>query len=141
MVNVWIIIFLVLLFIELASVNLITIWFSLGALGAWITTNFTDNITIQIIVFIVVSVISLIVTKPIIQKLRVRKIEATNLDRVIGEEGVVTKEITKNSYGEVKVKGSIWTATAKEKITKGSQVKVLKIEGVKLLVEKLKEEK
>lgn len=140
MVNIWLIIFLVLLFIELITINLVSIWFSLGALASYISTYFTDNMTIQIIVFIVVSIVALIVTKPLIKKIRVRKIQPTNLDRVIGQEGVVTKEISRNSFGEVKVKGSIWTATAKEEITKGTQVKVLKIEGVKLLVEKVKEE-
>lgn len=141
MVNMWFIIFLVLLFIELITINLVSIWFALGSLAAYISTYFTDNITIQIIVFIVVSIVTLIVTKPLIKKFRVREIQPTNLDRVIGQEGIVTKEISKNSFGEVKVKGSIWTATAKEEITKGTQVKVLKIEGVKLLVEKVKEEK
>ena len=140
MVNIWLIIFLVLLFIELITINLVSIWFSLGALASYISTYFTDNMTIQIIVFIVVSIVALIVTKPLIKKIRVRKIQPTNLDRVIGQEGVVTKEISRNSFGEVKVQGSIWTATAKEEITKGTQVKVLKIEGVKLLVEKVKEE-
>ena len=141
MVNVWIIVFLILLFIELVTINLVTIWFALGSLAAYITTFFTDNITIELIVFIVVSIVTLIMTKPLVKKLRNRKIVATNSDRVIGMEGVVTKDILKNSFGEVNIKGSIWTATAKEEITKETQVKVLKIEGVKLLVEKIKEEK
>lgn len=141
MVETWFIIFLALLFIELCSINLISIWFAVGALGGIITSTITDNVTIQIIVFIVVSIVSLIITKPIVKKLRKRKIEPTNLDRVIGKEGVVTKDISKDSYGEVKVDGSIWTATSKEKLKKDSQVKVLKIDGVKLVVEKMKEEK
>ena len=140
MVDIWIIIFLVLLFIELVTINLVSIWFAIGALASAISTYFTDNITIQIIVFIVVSVIALIITKPIVKKLRVRKIEPTNLDRIIGKEGVVTKEISKNTYGEVNVKGSIWTATSKKEIKMGASIKVLKIEGVKLLVEEIKEE-
>lgn len=140
MVDIWIIIFLVLLFIELVTINLVSIWFAIGALASAISTCFTDNITIQIIIFIVVSVIALIITKPIVKKLRVRKIEPTNLDRIIGKEGVVTKEISKNTYGEVNVKGSIWTATSKKEIKKGASIKVLKIEGVKLLVEEIKEE-
>ncbi len=140
MVETWFIIFLVLLFIELITVNLVTIWFALGALGALLTSFATSNITIQIVVFIIVSIISLLITKPFVKKLRTRKIIPTNLDRVIGKTGVVTKEISKNSYGEVKVGGSIWTATSKEKISKDSQIKVLKIEGVKLVVEKNKEE-
>ena len=140
MVEIWFMLFILLLFIELITINLVTIWFVLGALLAIITTFITDNITIQIIVFIVSSVISLIITKPFIKKIRKRKITPTNLDRVIGKVGIVTKEITKDTYGEIKVGGNIWTATSKEKIEKGSKAKVLKIEGVKLIVEKIKEE-
>ena len=140
MVEIWFMLFVLLLFIELITINLVTIWFVLGALLAIITTFITDNITIQIIVFIVSSVISLIITKPFINKIRKRKITPTNLDRVIGKSGLVTKEITKDTYGEIKVEGNIWKATSKEKIEKGSKAKVLKIEGVKLIVEKIKEE-
>ncbi len=139
MIGIWVIIFLVLLFIELITVNLVTIWFVLGALSAIITTFITDNVTIQIIIFIIVSIISLVITKPFVNKLRKRKITPTNLDRVIGQIGIVSKDITKNSYGEVKVGGSIWTATSKDEIKKDSQVKVLKIDGVKIVVEKIKE--
>lgn len=140
MVETWFIIFLVLLLIELVTINLVTIWFAIGAVTALATACITDNVTIQIVVFIIISTISLLVTKPVIKRLRTRKIIPTNLDRVVGKIGVVTKEITKDNYGEVKVDGSIWTATSKKKIKKDSQVKVLKIEGVKLLVEKVEEE-
>lgn len=140
MVEIWFIIFLVLLFIELITINLVTVWFAIGAIAALLTALLTNNVTIQIVVFIIISVIALLVTKPIIKKLRTRKITPTNLDRVVGKIGVVTKDITKDNYGEVKVSGSIWTATSKKKINKDSRVKVLKIEGVKLLVEKVEEE-
>lgn len=135
MLETWFIIFLVLLFIELITINLVSIWFAIGSLGAIVTTFATDNITIQVLIFIVVSIISLLITKPFVKKIRTRKIIPTNLDRVIGKTGVVTKEIQENTYGEVKVGGSIWTATSKKNIKKESKVKVLKIEGVKLLVE------
>lgn len=139
MIEIWFILFLSLLFLELITINLVSIWFAIGALAALITASITDYVVIQMIVFILISVISLLVTKPIVQKLRRRSITPTNLDRVIGKNGVVTKEITKNSYGEVKVEGSIWTAKASQRIQEKSQVKVLKIEGVKLLVEEVKE--
>lgn len=141
MVGVWLISFLLLLFIEVITINLVTIWFALGSLAALITTILTDNVNIQVIVFIVVSAVSLIITKPLVAKLRKRKITPTNLDRVIGKEGVVIKDISKNSYGGVKVGGSVWTATSTKNIKKDSQVKVLKIDGVKLVVEKIEEEK
>lgn len=141
MIEVWFILFLALLFLELITINLVSIWFAIGAVASLITASLTDNVMIQIIVFILVSIMALLITKPIVKKLRKREITPTNLDRVIGKIGVVTKGISKNSYGEVKVEGSIWTAKAEKKIKEKSQVKVLKIEGVKLLVEEVKEEK
>lgn len=140
MIEVWFILFLVLLFLELITINLVSIWFAIGALGALLTASLTNNVVIQVIVFIILSVIALLITKPLVKKLRKRKITPTNLDRVIGKVGVVTKEISRDSYGEVKVEGNIWTAKSNKKIKKESQVKVLKIEGVKLLVEEIKEE-
>ena len=65
--------------------------------------------------------------------------EKTNLDRVIGENALVTLEIDKNKIGEVKVDGKKWSAISNKKIKEGSTVKVLSIEGVKLKVEEVKE--
>lgn len=140
MVELWFIVFLILLLIELCTINLVSIWFAIGTLGALVTAYFIDNIMVQIVVFILLSVIALLITKPFVAKVRKRKIIPTNLDRVIGKEGVVTKEILKNSYGEVKVSGNKWTATSKKEIKEGKEIKVLKIEGVKLLVEEIEED-
>lgn len=132
----WFIAFVILLVIELVTVNLVTIWFAIGAVAAIITTIFTDSILIQSIVFVVVSVIALLITKPLIKKFKKFEVEPTNSDRVIGKIGDVTKKIGKNKYGEVKVYGNTWTASSKEVIEVGERVKVLSIDGVKLIVEK-----
>ena len=137
----WMIIFLVLLFIELVTVNLVSIWFDVGAFAAFLTTYITDSLTVQIITFIVVSSISLILTKKIVKKIKGGKVEATNLDRVIGKIGVVTEEITKLEPGEVKVDGKKWSAVSTKKISEGSKVEILSIDGVKLNVKEVKEEK
>ena len=134
----WFIAFVVLLLIELVTVNLVTIWFAIGAVAAIITTIFTDSVLIQSIVFVVVSVIALLITKPLIKKFKKFEVEPTNSDRVIGKVGDVTKKIEKNKYGEVKVYGNTWTASSKEVIEVGERVKVLSIDGVKLVVEKEK---
>ena len=134
----WFIAFVVLLIIELVTVNLVTIWFAIGAVAAIITTIFTDSILIQCIAFVVVSVISLLITKPLMKKFKKFEVEPTNSDRVIGKVGDVTKKIDKNKYGEVKVYGNTWTASSKQVINVGERVKVLSIDGVKLVVEKEK---
>ncbi len=141
MTLIWFGLALALIVIELITVNLVTIWFAIGAILALITASITDNVVLQLIVFIVTSIISLLLTKSFVQKIKKRGIEPTNLDRVVGKTGIVTKEISKNAYGEVKVEGSIWTAKSNQTIKEKSQVKVLKIDGVRLLVEEVKEEK
>ena len=134
----WFIAFVILLVIELVTVNLVTIWFAIGAVAAIITTIFTDSILIQCIVFTVVSVISLLITKPLIKKFKKFEVEPTNSDRVIGKVGEVTQKIGRNKYGEVKVYGNTWTASSKQVINVDERVKVLSIDGVKLVVEKEK---
>ncbi len=135
----WFIAFIVLLFIELVTINLVSIWFAIGSLAAFVTTFLTDNILIQIVVFVTFSVFSLLLMKPVIKKLKTREIIPTNLDRVLGKRAEVIKRITEDEYGEVKVMGSVWTATAKETLEVGQKVKVKSIDGVKLIV--CKEEK
>ena len=133
---IWFIVFLVMLIIEIATVNIVSIWFAIGALAAMLTANFTDSIVIQLVVFIVVSILSLLITKPLVKKFKGFEITPTNSDRVIGKTGEVTKKIGKNNYGEVEIFGNTWTATSKGEIEVGEKVKVLNIDGVKLIVEK-----
>lgn len=140
MSEIWFVIFLALLFFELITVNLVSIWFAIGSFAALITSFYTENITIQVIVFVVVSIIALALTNKVTNRLRKRKIVPTNLDRVVGQIGIVTKDITKDEYGEVKVKGSIWTASANKPIKKASYIKVERIDGVKLIVKEQKED-
>ena len=130
----WFIIFIVLLFIELITVNLVTIWFAIGAVAALVSTIFTDSFVLQLCVFSIISVLALLLTKPIIKKFKGFEVIPTNFDRVIGMTGVVTKKITKNQYGEVKVFGNLWTASSDHLIDVDKKVKVLGIDGVKLIV-------
>lgn len=135
----WFVTFIILLFIELITVNLVSIWFAIGAIAALICSVFTDLIQVQLLVFGIVSIIALFVTKPVVKKLRKRNIQATNLDRVLDMEGVVTEDIIPNEIGEVKVDGKRWSAISGEKIVKGSIVEITKIDGVKLIVKEKKE--
>lgn len=140
MTTIWLIAFLGLLLVEFLTVGLVSIWFALGALAALITTFITDSVVIQVFVFVVVSIISLLVTRPIMKKFKVNGFEPTNTDRVIGKVAEVTKEIKPNSYGEVIIFGDEWMAASKEKIAVGEKVVIEKIEGAKLIVKKEGEE-
>lgn len=140
MTTVWLIAFLGLVFLEFATINLVSIWFAIGALASLIVSFYVENTTIQIAVFVVVSLISLLLTKKFVSKVRKKEPEKTNLDRVIGRIGVVTSEISKLEPGEVKVDGKRWSAISTKKIKVGSKVEILAIDGVKLSVKETKEE-
>lgn len=130
----WFILFIMLLLIEIVTVNLVSIWFALGSISALIATFFTDSLFIQVLVFVLVSIVTLLVTKPLIKKFRKVEVIPTNLDRVIGKKGVVIKKISPDEFGEVKVLGTVWTAVSDSDIEVGSNVLVEKIDGVKLIV-------
>lgn len=138
----WIILFLVLLFIELATVNLVSIWFAIGAVAAFVTSFITDSVVIQLLVFVVVSVVTLFLTMPMVKKVRNKeKVVPTNLDRVIGKEAEVTKKIDATHYGEVEIFGTVWTATSEDSLKVGEKVIIDAIDGVKLIVKKREEKK
>ncbi len=132
----WFVLFAVLLVIELLTVNLVTVWFAFGAVAAIICSFFTDSIFIQLLVFLITSVMTLLVMKPLLKRFKSFDITPTNLDRVIGKIGEVTKSIDQDKYGEVKILGSTWTASSQSHINIGERVKVLSIDGVKLIVQK-----
>lgn len=136
---IWLSIIIFLVIIETMTINLTTIWFVISALCSLVLSFFIDNFFIQFLLFVILGVILLITTRPILKKFIKLNDEATNIDRVIGMNGIVTESITKNSYGEVKVDGKRWTAYSDKNIEKDSLVKVLKINGVKIKVEKVEE--
>lgn len=136
----WMIVFIALVLLELATVNLVSIWFALGALASFVLSLWVDNATWQIALFILISFISLLLTRSFVNKIRGGKVVPTNLDRVIGQIGLVTEEINKLEPGEVKVDGKRWSAISSKKIKVGSKVEILSIDGVKLNVKEIKEE-
>lgn len=132
----WILLCTILVVVEFITINLVTIWFAIGALFAFLTSLLIDNTVIQVVIFFLVSILSLIFTRPIVKKYLVPKTIKTNYDKVIGMTGIVTSNINEDEYGEVKVDGKHWTAKANEEIKKGSKVEILSIEGVKLIVKR-----
>ncbi len=132
----WTFLIIVLTIIEAATVELVTIWFIASALVSLILSIFVDNLVVQFGVFVILGVVLLVTTRPILIKFLKPKNEKTNLDRVVGGKAIVTEDILPDEKGEVKIDGKRWTAISKEKLVSGTSVKVLKIDGVKLQVEK-----
>lgn len=133
----WLIALIVFGVIEAATVGLASVWFALGALAALITSALTSSVFIQIVVFLVVSIITFMLIRPLAQKFFNTGRVATNADRIIGMEGIVTEEIDNlMAHGLVSVSGALWTARSEENATipADTKVKILRIEGVKVFV-------
>lgn len=139
MTEAWLIFFIILVIVELITVNLVTIWFAFGALVTSLVSLYTTDTVILLAVFTLVSLLLSLITKSVVKKLKVKKVVATNLDQVIGKTGVVTEPIAKDKIGEVKVLGKRWSAYSDREISKDKKVKILSISGVKLKVEEKEE--
>lgn len=135
----WLVLFVILSLIELATVNLVSIWFAVGSLITTFASLATDNLMVHLAVFTISSILLLLLTKPFVKKIKRREVVPTNLDRVIGKVGVVTEKIEKDGIGEVKVLGKRWSAYSNKEIEVNRKIKVLSINGVKLKVEEIKE--
>jgi len=135
----WLLLAAIFIVIEIATLGLTTIWFAGGAFVAAIAGVCGANLVVQVILFLVVSIVLLVLTRPIAKKHLDSKIEKTNSEALIGQTAVVIQEINNvNATGQAKINGMEWTARAKnedEVIPAGTNVKVVEISGVKLIVE------
>ena len=137
MFYIWFAIVIILGILEVSTVNLVSIWFVISGLLAMISSIYTDNVYIQVAIFVVVGIILMPFSKKIYSK--IKKDTKTNIDRIIGMEGIVTEDISKNTIGEVKVDGKLWSAISDTDIKKGDKIEVLSINSVKLKVKKVEE--
>ncbi len=139
MVWVWLALLVLFIITEIATVQLTTVWFAGGALIAMLLAAFgVKSIFVQIAVFLVISVALLIATRPIVKKHINKKSQPTNADRNIGQKAVVTEEINNLlGKGAAKIAGTEWTArsASDDVIPVGATVTVVRIDGVKLIVE------
>ena len=135
----WLVIILILVIVEVVTINLTTIWYIVSGIIALISSIFTDSILIQFSIFVLIGTLLLVTTRKTLLIFFKNKNEETNLDRVVNMTGIVTEKIENSKYGEVKVDGKKWTAYSEKELEEGTLIKVLKIEGVKLKVKKVEE--
>ena len=139
--QIWLIIAGVCLIIEIMTTGFLVFWLAIGALISMIVSLFTDSILIQTAVFVISSAILIFATKPFVKKFAKTKNVKTNAFSIIGQNGIVTKEIDSiNAKGQVKIDGETWSAVGKDDmdIPKGTEVEVLEIKGVKAVVTPVK---
>lgn len=137
MLFVWIALMIVFTVVEAATVQLVTIWFAVGSLVALIANIAGANIVVQWVLFVAVSAVCLLATRPLVKRVVNAKAQPTNADRFIGQTALVTEGIdNETGTGRVNAKGTIWTARSLhgEQIELGASVVIKKIEGVKVMV-------
>lgn len=136
----WVVALVVFLIVEAVTAGLVSIWFVFGSLVALICAALGAAVWLQIFWFVIVSVATLILTRPLVKRYVDSRSVATNADRSIGRAAVVTERIDNlAATGAVKLDGVVWTARSTDDavvIETGERVTVRAIEGVKLIVER-----
>ena len=144
--NVWAIIWLVLMIVFIAmeamTVQLVSTWFAVGSLSAMIVSLLGAEVWLQVLVFFTVSIVLLIALWPLARKHLKPKLVATNADALVNQICMVVEDIDPVEGGRIKLGDVTWSARAETgaRIPAGSQVKILRIQGVKVFVEQVKKE-
>lgn len=132
MIPIWLGIIIVAIIVEIITIDLVSIWFAAGGVVALIADLLGASQAIQIALFVIVTTIAIFVTRPI-----AKKYLRTN----IGKHGLVTKTITADTKGEVKVMSTSWLAASVDNntINEGEYCEIMAIEGAHLVVKKIEE--
>ena len=139
--SIWLIAAGVFFVAEMITTGFLIFWLGIGALLAMLTSFITTSVMMQTIVFVVSSCILIPLTKPLADKFTSKKSVPTNSYSLINKHGIVTMDIDPiEGVGQVKVNGEIWSAKSENEsaILKGTEIEVIKIDGVKLVVSPIK---
>lgn len=135
---VWAVIVVASVVIEITTINLTTVWFAIAGVVSLILAVFKVELVWQIVAFLVLSIVLLFLTRPLINKITRKNSAHTNADRIFDRVGFVTKEITTDEIGEVKVDEDIWRAISydNEPLEVGQKVVIKSFDGNKVIVSK-----
>lgn len=139
MLLIWLAVIIVTLVVEVITQGLTTIWFSIGAAVAAVTTVWNLNVWLQIVIFAAVSLIVMLLVRPMAKKMLMDRITPTNMDMLLKEQALVIESIDNDAgTGKVKVRDIEWTARTEsgERIEAGEMVEIQRIDGVKLIVKR-----
>ena len=137
---IWIIVLVLAILIELLTVgNLVFVWFSFGALAAWISQRFGLRWELQFVLFSLVTLISLFFVRPLTQKYLRGEVVSTNMDRMIGTQFRLEKDLDKTTWYQQNVGSTLWSIVEvnRKSLKKDTLVEVVSIEGVKLVVKSI----
>ena len=142
-VIIWLVLIVLFLVVEAATVGMVSAWFAGGAVAALIVSLLGGPLWLQVLVFFTVSIVLLALLRPMVRRYFQPKLVKTNADSLIGTTCPVVEAIDNlNGTGRVKVGDVTWSARSEagEAIPVGKQVKILKIQGVKVYVEEVKKQ-
>lgn len=141
MIVLWLVLLIVFIIVEMITVGLTSIWFAAGALVALLATVLGANPIIQVVLFIVVSIALLFVTRPFAHRIINSNVQRTNADSLVGEHIRILERVSNmDQTGKAVVRGQEWTVRAendKEVLEEGSMAEVVSISGVKLIVKRI----
>lgn len=136
----WLIVLIACLVIEAGTTQLLTIWFAIGSVGAMIAAALGCSELVQIGVCVVLSIVLLILLRPVTRNILRPRQDRTNADRILGQRAIVIQTIDdRNGTGQIRLMGQVWTARAVQNetiISEGETVIVRQISGVKAIVER-----
>lgn len=133
----WLVLMIVFILIEVSTVSMVSVWFASGALTALIASLCNAPLWLQIVLFVVVSAALLLALRPLAKKYFTPRLTKTNVDAVVGTEGLVTQRIDNlSASGSVKLGGVEWSArsTSGAPLEEGTRIRVDRVEGVKVFV-------
>lgn len=134
----WTLLAVVLAVVEASTAGLVCIWFCISAVVAALVSLITKSLLIQLVTFIVVSIVLLATTRDLVKKFIDSKKVPTNADAIIGCTGIVIIDIDPvENTGQIKVNGQVWSAKAEKEISAGTNVKVTALSGVKAVVSEI----
>jgi len=133
---IWVALVIIFTLIEIATFGLTTVWFAIAALIMVFLSFLNIPMPIQVLIFLGISTLLLIFTRPLaIKKFKTGK-EKTNVDSLAGKHAIVIKKVSEFERGEVKINGQIWMARSEDntEIEEGAKCEILRVEGVQLIV-------
>lgn len=134
---IWFLIIILLILIELATLNFVTIFFAVSGFISLIISLFYNNYFFEFIVFLVLGSVLFYFFRNWSRKKFIEKNIKIGINRIIGKQAIVVKMVSKNGHGEVLIKKKKWFAVSDEKIFVGEAVEVVKIDGIKLKVKRI----
>lgn len=137
----WLLVIVVLVGIEVITLGLTTIWLAGGALAALVASALGAPLWLQMLLFVAISGLLVIFTRPVATKYFNQNRIRTNVDQMIGKHAIVTEEINNlQGKGMAQVNGQEWSARSDDEsivIEKGAKVVILEVQGVKLICQKV----